>query len=151
MTYFKYTFLLFFLANIFACKNEPPKTEVLKTEKEQPAQVIEQTDVLLICQSSKASANEADVPEHEVFLQLAESKLKVADILNCETLAPESYANYQIPKEAISAVGGWWAGAGDYLYVIEENGKYLVRKGGANEQSEAVDFDYKTIASFPKN
>jgi hypothetical protein len=81
---------------------------------------------------------------------LAESKVKVADVLNCETINPESYEQHQIPLKAISAVGGWWAGGGEYLFVIEEDENYVVKKGEIFEESEDGNYNYQVIAKYSK-
>ena len=46
---------------------------------------------LLLCQAVAGESDESTGPAYEVFLQLAESKVKVADILNCESFTPESF------------------------------------------------------------
>lgn len=139
---------------MFACKNEPTTGQKTVSadqpaEASTPAIVIEQTDVLLLCQPVKG-ADMDEMPEHEVFLQLAESKVKVADILNCETISPDVYSQYQIPATAISAAGGWWAGAGDYLYVIEEAGNFVVRKGWMEEMQSDSLMDYEVVVKYSK-
>ena len=129
-----------------ACKSDPNQNG-----DENNTNIIKHTDVLLLCQEVKQSEEEEALgPAHEVFLQLAESKVKVADILTCETIKPEQYEQYQIPIKAISAVGGWWAGAGDYLYVIEEDGNYVVKKGEMFEESEDGNYNYQVIATYSK-
>ena len=143
----KYTFII--LSSIFlwaACKNEPTKQE----PKKQPAAVIEQSDTYLFCQPVETTSEESDAPAYEVFLQLAESKWKVADILNCETISPDQYDQHQIPKQAISAVGGWWAGAGDYLYLMDQDSQFVVKKGGMDEAQEGVDYNYQEVAKYTK-
>ena len=136
---------------LLACKSD--KAEKKYEEKAQAStELIEQSAyVLLLCKEVMTSEEEAEMPTYEVFFQLGENKVKIADILNCETISPELYEQYQIPKNAISAVGGWWAGAGDYLYIIEENGNYVVKKGDMDEGREENDYFYKTIVQYTKD
>ncbi len=134
---------------LVSCGNEPASQEA-NGDNQKPAHAIEQADVFLLCQEVTGSDNEAGTPANEVFLQLADSKVKVADILDCETLAPDQFEQYQIPENAISAVGGWWAGAGGYLYVVEENGSYVVKQGEMYEEKEDNNYGYKTVAVFSK-
>ncbi len=133
------------------CKNDTPEgnTDGVNTQEVQKA-VIDPATIKFLCEASDEPNDMADAPRHEVFLQIGNSKVKVADILNCETLGKDSYEQNQIPKEAIAAVGGWWAGAGDYLYIIEEDGKYVVKKGSSAEEDTSNDFGYKTIMQFSK-
>ncbi|MEO1261630.1 MAG: hypothetical protein AAFZ15_22690 [Bacteroidota bacterium] len=144
----KYLFLCIIL---FACKSEKAEKKYEERTQEVSTELIEQpADVLLLCKEVATSAEEAEMPSYEVFFQLSESKVKVADILNCETITPDLYKQYQIPKNAISAVGGWWAGAGDYLYIIEEDGNYVIKKGDMDEARETDDYHYKTIVQYTK-
>lgn len=46
----------------------------------------------------------------------------------------EKYAEMQIPADAIEACGGWFAGGGDYFYVINQNGRAVVYQGFLEEQ-----------------
>ena len=51
-----------------------------------------------------------------------------------------------IPKNAKSAVGGWWAGGGDYFYVAIEEGDAVVYVGYADEGAEPGDeYQYQEI------
>ena len=141
---------LFLLAFALGCKSDTTQNEGNTTTTE-TATAIDPATILFICQSSAEPNTDADAPRHEVFLQMGSSKVKVADILNCEILGKDAYEQNQIPATAIAAVGGWWAGAGDYLYVIEEGGNYVVKKGFTGEEMESNDFGYKTVMTFDKN
>ncbi|MFQ5447351.1 MAG: hypothetical protein ACE5FF_10475 [Saprospiraceae bacterium] len=106
--------------------------------------------IQLICQPVESTDAVQEMPRHEVFIQIGDSKVKVDDILNCEAIPPKDYAQYQIPENAISAVGGWWAGSGDYYYVVMEGENYLVKLGTMDEQQAADDFSYHTVLTFTK-
>ncbi len=143
---------LVFTAFLLGCKNEPKQqTEGGETTEQASTTAIDPASIKFICQSATDPNTEADAPRHEVFLMLGNSKIKVADILNCEILGKDAYEQNQIPATAIAAVGGWWAGAGDYLYIMEENGNYVVKQGATAEEMTNNDFGYKTIMSFDKN
>jgi hypothetical protein len=146
------TILLLAIVTI-GCKNDPPdgRTDTTTTTEPTVAGAIDASAIKFICQSAEAPLVDAEIPRHEVFLQMGNSKVKVADILNCEILGKDAYEQNQIPANAIHAVGGWWAGAGDYLYIIEEGGKYVVKKGFTGEEMENNDFGYKTIMTFDKS
>jgi hypothetical protein len=45
----------------------------------------------------------------------------------------ERYAEMGIPTEALDACGGWYAGSGDYFYVVQRKGKAIVYKGFQDE------------------
>ncbi len=146
----KFLFINFLLAALLiGCKSETSENKEGATT-ETTATAVDPTTIKFICQSATDPNTDADAPRHEVFLQMGNSKVKVADILNCEILGKDTYEQNQVPANAIAAVGGWWAGAGDYLYIIEEGGKYVVKKGFIGEESENNDFGYKTIMTFDK-
>lgn len=144
--------LLLLTAFAIGCKNDAPDGQSTESTSTEPtaAAVIDPTTIKFMCETAETPNDQADAPHHEVYLQMGNSKVKVADILNCETLGKDTYEQNQIPANAIAAVGGWWAGAGDYLYIIEEDGKYVVKKGAIAEESENNDFGYKTIMQFSK-
>lgn len=136
----------------FGCNSDTPDNQGAEnTTSEAPkAQAVDPATIKFICETAETPNDQADAPHHEVYLQMGNSKVKVADILNCENLGKDAYEQNQIPPKAIDAIGGWWAGAGDYLYIIEEDGKYVVKKGAIAEESENNDFGYKTIMTFSK-
>jgi hypothetical protein len=141
---------VFFVAFINGCTNDP-KASKEGTTSELTTTAIDPSSIKFICETSAQPNTDADAPRHEVFLQMGSSKVKVADIINCEILGKDTYPQNQVPPTAIAAVGGWWAGAGDYLYVIEEDGNYVVKKGFTGEENTNNDFGYKTIMAFDKN
>lgn len=137
---------LSFLVFIFACQNEP-KTDQSHLSK--PDVVLPELTAKLICQSTNDTNDE--IPKSEVFLQLGDYKLKIGYLLNCAEIDTANYSNYQIPQNALTAAGGWWAGAGDYFYVIKNGENFVVKKGIMNAQKAADDYGYKTISTFSKN
>ncbi|MBI5916518.1 MAG: hypothetical protein HY842_14165 [Bacteroidetes bacterium] len=140
---------LVFTAFFIACKSDKPEGQEQTTSETTAA--LDPATIQLICKPSEEPNTDADAPRHEVFLQLGNSQVKVADILNCETLGKDAYEQYQMPANALSAVGGWWAGAGDYLYVVLEGENYVVKQGSADEARAANDFGYKTVMTFAKD
>ncbi|MEZ4932615.1 MAG: hypothetical protein R2788_10905 [Saprospiraceae bacterium] len=79
-------FTLLFLIALAACKNDPSHQN--NSEAASETQIIQQADILLLCQAVEQPKTDADTPSFEVFLQLAESKVKVADVLNCGNHQP---------------------------------------------------------------
>lgn len=85
-------------------------------------------------------------PRYEVMLAWANGKVPVSVITSCATIAPSSYPDYQIPTNALTAVGGWWAGGGDYLYAVEEGSQILIKQGSVDEMQVTQDYGYQIIA-----
>lgn len=142
----KYLFILSILCCFFACKNDS-KTGQPHLTKPVPA-ALPELSAKLICQSAE-DANET-MPKSEVFLQLGEYKLKIGYLLNCSEIDSADYSNYQIPTDALTAAGGWWAGSGDYFYVVKQVDNFIVKKGMMDEQQAANDYGYQTISTFSK-
>ena len=111
---------------------------------------IDPKTIQLVCVAAEEPNMEADAPQHEVFFQMGDKKVKVADILNCTPLTPDLYDSYQIPAGALSAVLGWWAGGGDLIYVVQEGENFVVKQGYVDEGMENNDFGYKTVLKFSK-
>lgn len=89
-------------------------------------------------------------PMAEIFLEFGEQKMKIADAgITCEPIVPASYGDFQIPAEAVSACGGWWAGAGDYFYALVKDGKIVVYKGWQAEEQEDEGFHYEVLREVP--
>lgn len=87
-------------------------------------------------------------PFSEAYLLVGEQKVKVADIGACDPFEAASFADYQIPPNALAACGGWWAGAGDYLYVVREENTLKVFQGWQEEGQEDEGFHYKEVYSL---
>ena len=141
-------FVLTIFPLLFSCQPNKAKKEY-QTKVKEAADLIQQDEILLLCQPVK-NPSMPDMPENEVFLQLVESKAKVADVMDCQIITPKNYAQYDIPKNAISAVGGWWAGAGDYLYIAEEEGNYVIKKAHMEEMQTDTTYIYKEVVKYNK-
>ena len=63
----------------------------------------------------------------------------------CGIIDKADYKDKQIPAEAVAACGGWFAGAGDYFYAIEKNGKIVVFKGWQAEEQEDEGFHWEEV------
>lgn len=89
--------------------------------------------------------DENENPNSQVFIQINDSRIKVADIQACDMISPANYADYGIPGNAIAACGGWWAGAGDYFYALREGDIIRVMKGWQDEGQEDEGFHYESV------
>lgn len=68
---------------------------------------------------------------------------KIAGI--AETIDKMEYAEKEIPANSITACGAWWAGAGDYFYMIVSGGKVQVWQGWQAEEQEDKGYHWKEI------
>lgn len=84
-------------------------------------------------------------PFSEVFLLADEEKIKVAEIGACDPFDASQYADYGMPSTTLAACGGWWAGAGDYLFAVQEGDSVLVFQGWQEEGQTDEGFHYKRV------
>jgi hypothetical protein len=92
-------------------------------------------------------ADEED-PQAIVYLSQVESRHLIDTVYTCSVIAPEMYRNYDIPRHALSASGGWWAGRGNFYYTLQE-GDSLVVMHAVREPQDSLDFQYSVRHRFP--
>jgi hypothetical protein len=104
----------------------------------------------LVCQSETSTIE--DKPAHSVHLIFNDKKIKLANVLACETIKKDTYSQYEMPNNALDACGGWWAGAGEYFYLYQKiNGNYAVNYGQMYEEKETQKYDYTELIQIKKN
>lgn len=116
-----------------SCAPEPRQEENTSAE-----------DVRLRCEQQSSAG--PDAPDYAVYMLLGSQKTKLANFQACDSIPEIEYGQYDIPQSAIAAAGGWYAGAGDYLYVMEEDGAAVFYQGWADEAQEDEGFHYTQIA-----
>ncbi len=133
----------------FACKpsaTEPVSTSVGdSTAAAAPqAPAVNVDDVKLVCREIRDLNDE--MPLSEISLHIGTKVVLVDSINACEVITADGWDNYEIPKDAKMAVGGWWAGAGDYFYLKIEGNDAVVMYGWAAEEVEEKDlYQYKEV------
>lgn len=105
-------------------------------------------DVQLKCELISA---DEDVPKAAIYALVRENKVKIGEVItdDCKVIEADDYANFKIPADALTAAGGWWAGAGDYYYILEAENEYVVMKGRLEEMMEG-DMEYRRVAGLRK-
>ena len=95
----------------------------------------------LFCKSmgEDSSAN----PHADVIFSANGTETKVASINACSDIDKADYKTYEIPDNAISAVGGFWAGLGSYFYLVEKDGKFVVFEGFTEEGQKEKGYYWK--------
>lgn len=92
------------------------------------------------------------IPRSEVSVTMGNKKVKVGQAINCEAIPSAQYEQFKIPKKAIAACGGWWAGAGTYFYIIKKGeGNYFVLKGHMEEQQADDNYNYQPVMNLNAN
>ena len=89
-------------------------------------------------------------------------KSKIAVIYNGKTtyiatvsgiaalIEKREFIKNSIPRNAVAAVGAWWAGAGDYFYLIATNRGLALYQGWQDEQQEGDGYHWKLSKVIPQ-
>ncbi|MCC7029204.1 MAG: hypothetical protein IT257_02790 [Chitinophagaceae bacterium] len=95
----------------------------------------------VIGQSSKD-----DNPMSSIAVKYRGRTTTIANIAGEAALIEGSdYSSKQIPAKAIAACGAWWAGAGDYFYLLESADGVLVYQGWQEEMQSGSDYHWKKV------
>lgn len=133
-------------AAIIACKgksSQPPEVPAKDTTQpvtEKPV-VNEPATVRLVCRDR--GTDSLGTPHNDVYLLVGGTETKVKSVNACAEIVAADYARHEIPAEAVAACGGWWAGAGDYYYVVMKEGKPVVFEGWQDEGQKDKGFHWK--------
>ncbi len=131
---------IFFISFLFfsGCKSD-------KQADQDATETDKALNVQLLCEITNENS---ESPQNGVFIIVNESKTKIADINACDKISPEDYSNFDIPKEAVVAVGGWWAGSGDYFYVLRQDDGLTVYHAQVDEAQEVEGYRYLPMVSY---
>lgn len=133
------------LAGLVSCKGKSSKTtNTVPTDTVATAPATATAGaapVSLVCRDR--GTDSLGTPHHDVYLSVGGAETKVKSINSCSEIAKADYARHEIPAEAVAACGGWWAGAGDYYYVIMKEGKPVVFEGWQDEGQKDQGFHWK--------
>jgi len=141
----KIIIVLFFPVFLFQLCNPPSSDNSTKATTN-----MEAPGLNLICQ--KETSSKEGIPSHSVHLDFNGKKYKLANILACESFDKNSYTQHQMPQNTMQAIGGWWAGAGEYFYLNQNpDGSYSVNYGQMYEGKETKLYDYTELIRIKKD
>lgn len=89
------------------------------------------------------SGPEEGAPLVEISLKVNGTSQILDSVAACSVLDPSAYPNHEMPEEALTACGGWFAGGGDYFYAIEEAGEIVVMVGWQDEMQDDDGYHYE--------
>jgi hypothetical protein len=129
-----------------ACKgksSKTPETTVADTAKTAPVTPAAPATaaVTLLCKDT--GTDSLGTPHYDVYLSADGKETKIKSINGCAEIVKADYASHEIPADALAACGGWWAGAGDYYYVIMKDGKPVVYEGWQDEGQKDKGYHWK--------
>lgn len=93
------------------------------------------------------NADEGD-PLAVVYLSQLEIQHVIDTVYTCSVIAPEMFRTYDIPRHALSACGGWWAGNGRFFYALQEGDSIAVMHA-SRAQDDTLGFSYTLLRRFP--
>ena len=85
--------------------------------------ISEESDVPQVRLECKAKDASSATPQYAVYAIVGYNKVKIANYIACDSIAPKQYSRFNIPEAALAAVGGSTGGAANYMYAIEEEDK----------------------------
>ncbi|WP_018478931.1 hypothetical protein [Pontibacter roseus] len=100
----------------------------------------------LACEEIR-NADEDD-PLAVVYLEQLGNRHLIDTVYTCSVIAPEMYRTFDIPRHALSASGGWWAGSGDFYYTLPEGDSIAVWHAH-RQQQDSLGFQYSVLKRFP--
>jgi hypothetical protein len=116
---------------------------------------VEEEEVLTVPDWEGAHFSFKDLGEdefgnpHKIVRVDVDGKTVVIDtVMVCNPIVKKEYASHEIPANAIDACGGWWAGAGDYFYLIEKNNQLHVFQGWLDEGQDDESYHWKKVKEF---
>lgn len=90
--------------------------------------------------------NELGIPRSVLFLAENGGATELDTFsVNLAKIEPERYAEMSIPADALDACGGWYAGGGDYFYVVKRKGRAVVYQGYQEETQTDAGYHWKAM------
>jgi len=88
------------------------------------------------------------IPKSKIILNFEGELAEITTITGtCEIISKDRFTSYQIPHDALAACMGWYAGAGDYFYVILRENIPVVYKGWQDEMQDSDGYHWEEMMS----
>lgn len=88
--------------------------------------------------------NSDEMPSTLVSVNINDNLYEIKTVTGqMNPLNKEQFEEMEIPNNAIVAIGGWWAGAGDYFYITFSQKGYEVYHGWQDEMQEDSGYHWK--------
>ena len=95
--------------------------------------------------------SDSEYQKHQVRLVFETTHLELGEVSGCYEIKPEDFEKYELPKQTISAVGSWLAGAGDYFYAALENDSVKVYKGWQDELQDDDGYHWELVFGISRH
>lgn len=135
----KLVLLIIISITMIHCKKEikSQKNGILKTEIEE----IKKADIKLSSILISEMDSLGKPPNSIITLSINETQYEIAKVEGEAAKTANTSAIF--PKNAISSIMTWWAGSGDFFYVIQKGNKIIVYKGWDGEGNESGGYNWE--------
>lgn len=139
--------ILLLMTFIAGCSSKSVKAKETENPVDTAKAVVSEPPVAatgtikLICK--ELGEDSLSIPHFDMLLSADGKETKIKTINACAEIARSAYKTYEIPDTAVAACGGWYAGAGDYYFVVLQNGKPVVFEGWQDESQREKGYHWK--------
>ena len=140
--------LLSALSLSFAACNNAAKNETISSQSDMQMPAVVSSIAFESAYVGKPG-EEDEIPLYQVALTVNGQKTILDTVSSCTPIPKEDFKSKEIPQTALAAAGGWWAGAGDYFYAIQEGNDVVVMAGWQDETQEDEGYHYKAFKKIP--
>lgn len=139
-------FLALYLCTLMACSQQEEEQYERIEQEEVSSDVSTWVKADLQCEEIQ-NADE-DNPLAVVYLSQMEMQYVIDTVYTCSVIAPQMFTSFGVPRQALSACGGWWAGRGNFYYALQEGDSIAVMHARP-VRSDSVDFQYTLLQRVP--
>lgn len=138
-----YFALLVYMSTLLVACAPNTSTESPQNEQEATASTVQSLDMEW---SIQQYGEQTDLPNRTISLAVDGKFFPIDTVPALDIIKPENFADYDIPKEAIIAAGGWWAGLGNYYYsLLHDEQTIIVMQGWQDEMQDDEGFHYEEV------
>jgi hypothetical protein len=117
---------------------QTPKTEIPEAAKTE----IKNADIKLVATLIPETKDDSiENPMSKITLSINDKQYDIAKVPGEATSMDESSAIF--PKNAIASCMTWWAGSGDFFYVIQKENKVILYRGWDGEGNEGGGYNWE--------
>ncbi|PKV63136.1 hypothetical protein [Pontibacter ramchanderi] len=135
-----------YLCTLLACRPEEEAQYERLADENTASDANAWVKADLLCEEIR-NADEED-PVAVVFLSQLEQQYVLDTVYTCSVISPQMFTSFGVPRQALSACGGWWAGQGNFYYTLLEGDSITVMHARPT-QSDTVDFQYTPLRRVP--
>lgn len=122
------------------------ETETVINEKTSTDTTLTQSIEISSAEFVMEYNNNDEMPQTLISIVINGVKHEVKTISGmADLIQKEQYEIMDIPSNAIAACGGWWAGAGDYFYMVNNSNAVVIYHGWQDEMQEDDGYHWELL------